>query len=602
MARGGFRKDVPTPDGKFRRSQVLTTYGPGALVDLLEHSVLIKGLDDWRWAGPPKEIKEPRLQERLVSRRLLSPQGTLRAPPVGDDGEADRFHGIPARLFPRWFVCQHCRALRREDHLAWHHGVPRHECERGRTSKVVPVRFVLCCPRGHLDDLDWVGVGHPAGPCTAPSLRLDEGATGDFAEVVVRCHCGQFRPLIELKRAEQSPKCSGARPWLGRDSHETCGRPAKLTVRTASNAWFSFVETVLSIPDADDPVGEAVAREWAILQAATQHLLPGFRAIPSVQVALAGFTDAQVLAAIDARRSGQTARRPGVRVAEYQQFLAAPAETPGEQPAAGVTFFARRVAGAPPVGIGRVVLVSKLRTVSAQLGFTRLAFPSRGLDGEFDPVVEMAPLGQNQTWLPANEGFGEGLFIHLDEPTLQAWEQRPEVMSRDAVLRAAHAEYQRNFQTAGEFPGVRLHLLHSLSHLLITALSLECGYAAAALQERLYCAPATAPQPMAGILLSTTTPGTDGTLGGLIEEGRRFAAHLTRALRLGRLCSNDPVCASHPPDGRDERALHGAACHGCLFVAEPSCERFNLDLDRALVVPTLGHPAAMAYFPDPLWT
>jgi hypothetical protein len=170
------------------------------------------------------------------------------------------------------------------------------------------------------------------------------------------------------------------------------------------------------------------------------------------------------------------------------------------------------------------------------------------------------------------------------------------------VLRAAHAEYQRNFQTAGEFPGVRLHLLHSLSHLLITALSLECGYAAAALQERLYCAPATAPQPMAGILLSTTTPGTDGTLGGLIEEGRRFAAHLTRALRLGRLCSNDPVCASHPPDGRDERALHGAACHGCLFVAEPSCERFNLDLDRALVVPTLGHPVAMAYFPDPLWT
>ena len=602
MARGGARKDTPAPDGKFRRSQLLTTYGPGALVDLLEHSVLIKGLDDWHWVGPPTEIKEPRLQEGLIARGLLAPQGTLRAPPVGDDGEADRYHGVPARLFPRWFVCQRCRALRKEDHLAWSRGVPSHECDRGKTSKVVPVRFVLCCPAGHLDDLDWVGVGHPTGACPAPSMRLDEGATGDFAEVVVRCACGQFRPLIELKRAEQQPLCPGSRPWLGRDSHETCGRPAKLTVRTASNAWFSLVETALSIPDAEDPVGEAVAKEWLILQAATPTLLPSFRAIPSVQIALAGFTDAQVLAAVDARKSGQVAKRPGVRVAEYQQFLAAPQETPGEQPAAGVTFFARRVAGSQPTGIGRVVLVSKLRTVSAQLGFTRLAFPSRGLDGEFGPVVQMAPLGQHQTWLPANEGFGEGLFIQLHEPTLQAWEQRPEVKARDAVLRAAHAEYQRNFQQAGEFPGVRLYLLHSLSHLLITALSLECGYAAAALQERLYCAPANAPQPMAGILLSTTTPGTDGTLGGLIEEGRRFAAHLSRALRLGRLCSNDPVCASHPPDGRDERALHGAACHGCLFVAEPSCERFNLDLDRALVVPALGHPAAMAYFPDPQWT
>lgn len=602
MARGGFRKETPTPDGKFRRSQVLTTYGPGALVDLLEHSVLIKGLDDWRWVGPRTEIKEPRLQERLVSRGLLSPQGTLRAPPVGDDADADRFHGIPARLFPRWFVCQHCRALRREDHLAWSRGVPSHECERGRSSKVVPVRFVLCCPAGHLDDLDWVGVGHPNGPCAAPSMRLDEGATGDFAEVVVRCTCDQHRPLIELKRAEQQPLCPGSRPWLGRDSHETCGRPAKLTVRTASNAWFSLVETALSIPDADDPVGEAVAQEWNVLKSATPLLLPAFRQIESVKLALAPFTDAQVLAAVAARLTGQTAKRPGMRAAEYQQFVAALPETPGEQPAAGVPFFARRVGGPLPAGIARVVLVSKLRTVSAQLGFTRLAFPSRGLDGEFDPVVQMAALGQNQTWLPANEGFGEGLFIQLHEPTLQAWEQRPEVVAREATLRAAHAEYQRNTQSASEFPGVRLHLLHSLSHLLITALSLECGYAAAALQERLYCAPATAPLPMAGILLSTTTPGTDGTLGGLIEEGRRFAAHLNRALRLGRLCSNDPVCASHPPDGRDERALHGAACHGCLFVAEPSCERFNLDLDRALVVPTLGHPAARAYFADPQWT
>lgn len=63
------------------------------------------------------------------------------------------------------------------------------------------------------------------------------------------------------------------------------------------------------------------------------------------------------------------------------------------------------------------------------------------------------------------------------------------------------------------------------------------------------------------------------------------------------LCSNDPVCGGHDPgDDPAERYLEGAACHGCLFVAEPSCERFNLYLDRALVVPTLGQAEGLAFF------
>jgi hypothetical protein len=57
------------------------------------------------------------------------------------------------------------------------------------------------------------------------------------------------------------------------------------------------------------------------------------------------------------------------------------------------------------------------------------------------------------------------------------------------------------------------------------------------------------------------------------------------------LCSNDPVCAQHAPDDElDKRFLHGAACHGCLLIAETSCETFNNHLDRSLVVPTLHTP------------
>jgi hypothetical protein len=56
----------------------------------------------------------------------------------------------------------------------------------------------------------------------------------------------------------------------------------------------------------------------------------------------------------------------------------------------------------------------------------------------------------------------------------------------------------------------------------------------------------------------------------------------------GRLCSNDPVCAQHGPQAPHEcRFLHGAACHGCLLIAETSCEQPNDFLDRALMVPTV---------------
>jgi Domain of unknown function (DUF1998) len=162
------------------------------------------------------------------------------------------------------------------------------------------------------------------------------------------------------------------------------------------------------------------------------------------------------------------------------------------------------------------------------------------------------------------------------------------------MLLAGHAEWRKGDdgeprEGLPEFFGVRYYLLHSLAHLLIQAVALSCGYSASSIRERIYCAPQNADQPMAAFLLSTGTTGSEGTLGGLLDEGRRIENHLRRARDLALLCSNDPVCAHHDPS-RDptRRYLHGAACHGCLFIAEPSCEQFNRFLDRALVFPTLG--------------
>jgi len=129
--------------------------------------------------------------------------------------------------------------------------------------------------------------------------------------------------------------------------------------------------------------------------------------------------------------------------------------------------------------------------------------------------------------------------------------------------------------------------------LLLTAISLECGYPASSLRERVYAIDGVG----YGVLIYTGTSDAEGTLGGLIDAGRRISSLVQKALELGVLCSNDPVCAQHLPQSDYERRfLHGSACHGCLLIAETSCEQQNDFLDRQLVVPTV-QDAGTALFP-----
>jgi hypothetical protein len=122
----------------------------------------------------------------------------------------------------------------------------------------------------------------------------------------------------------------------------------------------------------------------------------------------------------------------------------------------------------------------------------------------------------------------------------------------------------------------------------MTAISLDCGYPASSLRERIYALPAEGGQPNRyGVLIFTASPDAEGTLGGLVEAARRVKEFVRKALELAMLCSNDPICAHHQPGEHDHAPLLGAACHGCLLVPETSCEQRNEFLDRALVVPTV---------------
>lgn len=615
--------NVPRPEGHLRQSQLVTTFGPGAMIDLIDRAVVIGGLEHWGYGRePPVTLDDPRLRRSLVPRlKALDPdldlarEGYFRMPPESDMQDPFPTVGVRVLEFPRWFVCHTCRRLARPaGQFENKNGRYRHECSKNHWSGAGPVRFVSACENGHLSDFPWLPFAHmdrEGGACDRPELFLEEKALGDIARIVVSCtNCGASTPM---SRAEGLPySCNGDRPWLGgRAANEPCDLRSKMLVRTASHAYFAQVVSALRLREPDpDPLRLRLREKdvWkAVHKVATEaqlEVLVGL--MDNVASAVQGFSSAEVVAAIKAEtESGANQAERPLRSVEYERLTGAPAEQPGVLPDPGAEFAAYRVPkhriNLPP-GVRGLVVVPELREVRVQVSFSRFDSVGANLQGEYDfdatkkikPAVLTLPTG-NQKWLPAAEIRGEGIFVELDGDAVRDWEQRPAVRERtERLLRAFEAD------PSGPFPGGRFYLLHSLSHLLLTAISLECGYAASAIRERIYCGQAEVDGPnMAAVMLSTGTTGSEGTLGGLVEEGRRIRHHLREAWDLGRLCSNDPVCAAHDPSAEaSDRRTEGAACHGCLYVAEPSCERFNRFLDRALVVPTIGNDPSLAFFSE----
>jgi len=601
MSRPNRAKNIP-PTGELRQSQLLTTFGPGSMVDLPNHAVLIGGLDHWQFAER-KRVFEDRLESYL--RELLSlDELTLYEPPVDNGDPLAPRSGVTAFLFPAWFLAQvdetyeapDGRSYRTRPLIPWDRLVKGGYLNRDRkVIRVVPVRFVQACVKGHISDIDWYAyVRETHKHDRAGQLWFDEGGAGnDFAEIYVRDERNKNRrralSYATIPGGNVLGTCSGRKPWLGPRIWDTCPEPNRLLIRSASNAYFSQTVSVIAIPDTDAALRDAVDEVFEDFLQYCESLedVTRERRKQRVMNALDGHGDEAVWADIQRRKGGAPAESRGIKQAEIETLMASP-ETVGEDVPGGDFYArARSLAGLPTLFQGRldrVVLVHRLREVVAQVGFTRFEPAMPDIDGELDLQVEPAPLAREPSWLPAIENKGEGVFLSFSRTAIESWMARTGVRARSEQLVAGFDSWvERKGADKATFPGIPYLMLHSLSHLLITAVALECGYSASAIRERVYAGASGY-----GILLYTGASGSEGTLGGLVEVGRDIETHLRRALELGHLCSNDPVCSQHdPPNPHEGRFLHGSACHGCLLIAETSCERRNEFLDRALVVPTV---------------
>jgi len=591
------------PIGKIRRSQVLTGNGPGAIIDFRGEngapiSVVAAGLEAWDRLA----IKEGLLNDQTTNHKPLQSRlqvNGFRLPPVGDEkvGNKKRARLLPAYRFPDWHVCPKCNLLQRTRFWSSETGKPELWCTscstgRGqRTRKVyaVPVRFIVTCPAGHLQDFPWMSWPKHSESCSRKKpLKL----TGEGAGLKgLKVHCTECKAERDLDGA-LSPdalgklSCDGRSPWLSGKTAPCNHKPVAIQ-RGASNAYFPVIASALDVPPFGGSLQDSLEEFWQdLIDLDDRAQLPDFvrkRIYPRWPDPDTSLDDLikRILALLAVLDDKTGDLRPNEHLMlcssepdgeEFPEFQIAPQQIP------------RDLQGV----LDRVVSVERLREVRALRAFTRLS-PVEAADNS----AFVAPLSERKlNWLPAIEVRGEGIFINFDESAVSTWENEPDVAARAAKAhQAAERGWQDHNGSDRPFPmliSARFLLVHTTAHALSERLSLDSGYSTASIRERLYVSPG--PGGMCGFLLYTSAPDSDGTLGGLSRKGRasEIGPILLAALRDLEWCSSDPLCSSGILSLSEGSG--SAACHSCTFLPETSCEHFNRHLDRGMLVGTPERP------------
>lgn len=196
--------------------------------------------------------------------------------------------------------------------------------DQGKRQPVVPVRFVQSCSKGHVDDIDWRAFVHPdaEAPCTHPMWMVERGTSGTLADTWIVCSCGRERSMSQAARRQLRAlgSCKGRRPWLGSASRESCGEPGRLLIRSASNAYFPQILSVISIPETGGELLTLIGKLWSkgLNIVASGVSLTIARGIPEIGAALQPHSDVQVADARRASHGGMARRHEGFGTAALE--------------------------------------------------------------------------------------------------------------------------------------------------------------------------------------------------------------------------------------------------------------------------------------------
>lgn len=612
----GINKKTKKIAGELRKSQILTSYGCGALVDFPRFSGIMAGLDEW----PVNKLTESnKIHERNLE-MMLGKDFFYQAFSSGEDLE--KTFALPAFRFPRWYYCPECHRLDTYNNICkqisgnasnYNSELICNKCSDAKHKvKLIPSRFVVACLNGHIDDFPYVWWVHRNGEkCNKPELYLEyKGTTGGLDSIHIRCEtCHQETTMKGCmdKNAFNHIKCHGTMPWLGFNGRhwyedpEKCDAQLRCLQRSANNVYYSINKSALTIPPWSERLQSVFAAKNSLFEDIfsddENEMMRRLKSQFNKDPVLYGDDINAFLAAAFRRYSDEYEEvdEKSLRCDEYHAFCGSDIDD---------EYFRTESVRVPAwieKHVSQIKLVKKLREVMVLQGFRRIlpiheSNPERrckqGISNSEFSAISRSPLN----WLPANELFGEGIFIELNENYVQEWEKTNKERYRKM------GERQKDSWIGEEMFNMerpRYVLLHTLSHLLIRQLASQCGYAAASIKEKIYSTYAGLDHEMCGILIYTSATDTDGSLGGLVREGQtaRIENTFRNMLQGSSWCSNDPLCIESTNQGYN--GLNYAACHACLLLPETSCESVNCLLDRASVVGTPDNKK-LAFFKEQL--
>ena len=579
--------------GRLRRTQLITTFGSGAIVDMPNYSVIMAATDYWNSKSPI--LHEPNLEKLLNARYFKQPY-------IDQYTQSEFSTDIPAWRFPIMHFCPECKRLMPYWKFDRNSGIKCPKCDK----HIVPSRFIAACINGHIEDFPyrwWVHYGN-LKDCKSTnnddSLRIEfSDTTGGLESIVITCtKCGKSRSMAGCLGAEalKGYICRGKRPWIS--SKEEDNDPEKCTAqmrglqRGASNVYFSQTVSALTIPPWSNKLNQEIGKKWDLIseRLARNYSKEQFKnSIIDIFYDLLQteeYTVDDILKEIDVLTSnGEKSNytKQNLYEDEYQVF-----EMGNYQQDDDYQFRIEKseIPECLKDYIEDVVLVKRLREVLVLQGFRRITPESPSEDDKifsgYHVEGDCISLSKEDLdWYPGIEMLGEGIFIRLKEDRVKEWAAKNEQYYKEMEdrLKRSNVDFQ-NFSA-------RYVLLHSLSHLLIRQLSIECGYSGASIKERIYSTYPDAGIEMAGILLYTSSSDADGSLGGLVRNGlpKAFERIFKNMLEEASWCSSDPICIESHAQGYD--SLNYAACHACTLLPETSCEMRNCLLDRGAVVGTL---------------
>lgn len=633
-----------------RSGQLLSPFGIGQIINFPEElSLMVCGLNMWkdqidqRKAASGSDaidenaliIHEPRLQKFLEVQHFKKPF------PYKTKGLTNKFLQIPGVRFPGWHYCTKakCGKMREVELTLSEKKVKCTTCG----SKMIPVRFVAACQEGHIQDVpfrEWVHNGPVPNDGQIHELVYNTGSgSGDLGSIVIKCLCGLSKSLagiMNIRKTENSvfdsalarigftdqnkqefsdtnkndsnplgQYCKGHQPWLGQEgisNAQSHRQHLQVLIRGGSNIHYSNIVSALFLPKVSEGTSEYVERainciEGGIEQLRIYHeqdnsnMLLGvvLEQTPVVKNKL--ITKDELLVAVMQELENQSSdaqinNEEDLRQEEYRYILQGRNSENTDFKAVKKTFENYDHSDFLNTYFESAVLIEKLKETRVFTGFSRIV-PDKS-----DRLNKMQQLSSKPvTWLPAYEVYGEGIFLEFKAKEMDQWSKENESMFKSLIERYHLAMYKRKADYERRDISISFIMMHTFAHLLIKRLCFSCGYGSSSLRERIYFKSGQENR-MNGILIYTSSGDSEGSLGGLVRQGKeQFLGKLIKdAVEDAKWCSADPVCSDiGQSSGQGPDNINGSACHNCCIVPETSCEEFNMLLDRTLLIGKLDN-------------